>query len=134
MKIYPSKIGLELIVPITIILGGVGVLIIYQRDWTGLIPLFLLVMFLAYMFLTTRYTVSGEILTIRCGFLFKRTIDIMTIKKIAKTRNPISAPAASLDRIEISYHKFDRVIISPKDKIGFILQIKKINPAIELNN
>lgn len=134
MKNYPSKIGLELVVPIAIIIGGVGVLIVYQQDWIGLIPLFLLVLFLAHMFLTTSYTILEDKLIVRCGVLFKRTVDIKAIKKISETRNLMSAPAASIDRLELSYNKFDSVIISPRDKIGFIKQVKEINPEIELYN
>ncbi len=58
-------------------------------------------------------------------------MNIEKIKSITKTNNPISAPAASFDRIEINYGEFNSVIISPKDKIGFIKELIKINPNID---
>ena len=43
-------------------------------------------------------------------------IDIKSIRKIIETYNPLSSPAASIDRLEIFYNKFDSILISPKDK------------------
>jgi hypothetical protein len=71
-------------------------------------------------------------LAIKCGFLFNKTINIQTIKKITETNNPISSPATSLDRLEIVYGKFDSVIISPKKKVEFIADIKSLNPNVEV--
>jgi hypothetical protein len=59
-------------------------------------------------------------------------IDIHQIKRIEETNSPLSSPAASFDRIEITYNKFDSVIISPKEKLGFIQDILQINPSIEV--
>jgi hypothetical protein len=84
------------------------------------------------MFLTTKYTIESDELTIKCGFLFNKTIDIKTIKKTTETNNPLSSPATSLDRLEINYGKFDTVIISPKKKKEFIENITTLNPNVEV--
>lgn len=86
------------------------------------------------MFLTTNYTIESDKLTIKCGLLYDKTIDIKTIKKITETNNPLSSPATSLDRLEINYGKFDSVIISPKQKSEFINDIKGVNPNVEVKN
>ena len=57
-------------------------------------------------------------------------VEIQSIKRIYKTRNPLSSPALSLDRIAIVYNKYDEVLISPKDKKEFIEELLKINPDI----
>ncbi len=90
------------------------------------------VAFVLYVFLDIIYRINdkGELL-IKCNFLINLVIDISTIKFVKKTRNPISSPAASLDRIEIKYGKWDSVIISPKDKSRFVEELLKINPNIE---
>ena len=44
----------------------------------------------------------------------------------------ISSAAASLDRLEILYDTFGSVLVSPKEKMGFIDQLKEINPSIEV--
>jgi hypothetical protein len=132
-KIYNSKIGLELVIPIVIICGSVLILTMNERPgWIGMMILSPVVLFIVHMFMTTNYTIDNGNLSIRCGFLFHKTIDINTIKKIIETNNPISAPATSIDRLEITYGKMDTVIISPKQKQEFIDDIRKINPNVEV--
>ena len=53
-------------------------------------------------------------------------------KKITETNNALSSPATSLDRLEITYGKFDSVIISPKQKQEFINDITTLNPNVEV--
>ncbi|MCH7414499.1 PH domain-containing protein [Belliella sp. R4-6] len=132
-KIYKSKIGLELIIPLILILGSILVLAIIQKpSWVGIAILLAVILFVVHMFMTTYYTIDGEELIIKCGFLFNKTIEIKTIKKIAETNNPTSSPATSIDRLEINYGKFDSVIISPKYKSEFINDIKRLNPNVEV--
>ncbi len=76
--------------------------------------------------------IDGENLIVKNGFLKPQVIDIKTIKEISETNNPISAPATSLDRIEIKYGKNRSIIISPKKKEEFIDDLIKINPAIAI--
>jgi hypothetical protein len=54
----------------------------------------------------------------------------MNMKKISKSSSIVSSPAASFDRIEITYDKFDELIISPKHKLKFIADLQKINPNL----
>ena len=98
MKNYKSKLGLELIIPISLIFGYALFELITEKSWFGV----------------------------------NENIEIKTIRKITETYNPLSSPAASIDRIEIFYNKFDSVLISPKKKKEFIEDILKINPNIEV--
>jgi len=135
MTTYRSKLGRELVIPISILLGGLGFLMVYQRIWPGLILIGSVAIFISYMFLNTYYQIDGEILKIRCGFLSRLTIEINSIKRISETNNPLSSPATSLDRLELKYlknGKINTVMISPKDKSGFIKLLTELNPAIEL--
>lgn len=52
------------------------------------------------------------------------------MKKVSKSSSIISSPAASFDRIEITYGKFDELIISPRHKTKFVKDLKKINPNL----
>lgn len=87
--------------------------------------------FILYLFLSTEYTIDKEKLKIKSGFIYNKYLNIDKITSITKTNNPISAPAASFDRIEIHFEKFNSVIISPKDKIGFVKELIKRNPNID---
>jgi hypothetical protein len=66
--------------------------------------------------------------------IWKTKIDIKSIRKIYRTRNIISSPALSLDRIAIVYNQYDEVLISPINKEDFIEELMKINPNIIFND
>ena len=83
------------------------------------------------------YLVENGELRIRSGFIKYPPIDISRITEIANTRNPISSPALSLRRLEITYkykkgNFSDKVLIAPEDKDGFISYLKLINNDIEV--
>jgi hypothetical protein len=95
-----------------------------------LIPSFV---FILYMFLKTEYYIEENLLKIKCGLLFNKSIEIHKIKKISKTNSLISSPAPSFDRIEITYGEYDKIILSPKDKLTLAKDLTTIHPAIENN-
>lgn len=87
-----------------------------------------LITFLYWVFFGTKYTIKDNILKAQTG-PFKYKINIHTITKIKNTRNPLSSPASSLDRLEI--FSTDRyLIISPKDQESFLSSILEINPEV----
>lgn len=90
-------------------------------------------LFTLQLFLNTTYKISDDHqLVIRCGIATFGKIDISSIKSVEKTNSIISSPAPSFDRIELKYDKWESVIISPKDKRGFIDALLKINPGIDV--
>jgi hypothetical protein len=130
MKIYRSKIGPELIITLSIILGSVLGIMVYGANWPGVITVSATILFVGHLIMTTYYQIQGNQLTIKSGFFFNETVDITTIKKVVATRNIISAPAASLDRLELMYNRYDSVLVSPKDKAGFINELIALKPDI----
>ena len=132
MKKYKSKIGLSIVLFIVIILSSVSTIIIINRAWIGLAILLLIVGFISYTFMTTYYIIHGNDLIIKCGFMYNATIKIGRIKKIVETNNPLSSPATSLDRIMIYFGNSDTIMISPKEKMDFIDQLRATNPKIEV--
>ncbi len=130
MKVYKSKIGTGLVIFIVIVLGLSTYPMIQEGIWVGLLPIALTAAFIAYMFLQTFYLIDKDILRVKCGFLVNKSFEIRRITKITETNNPISAPAASLDRLEISLDSGKSVIVSPKNKSGFIEELKRRNPKI----
>jgi membrane protein YdbS with pleckstrin-like domain len=132
-KTYKSKIGLELLLPVVLVLGTVLLLSLTEEPaWAGVAILMPVILFVMHLFLTTNYTIEGDQLLIKSGFLFRKTVPIPSIRKINETNNPLSAPATSLDRLEIVFGKYESVLISPKQKLEFIQHIQSINPAVEL--
>ena len=131
-KIYTSKISPGIVLFLVIVLVGVSALMIIGRIWVGLVFNLLIAGFVVYVMTGFSYTIDGINLLIKGGFRWKATIAISTISKIVETNNPISSPAASLDRLAIHYNGRNAVMISPKDKKSFVEDLLKINPAIEV--
>ncbi|WP_421797887.1 PH domain-containing protein [Haliscomenobacter sp.] len=132
-KTYPSKIGLELLLPILFILLSTSALMITSKSWLGLLIILAVLAFILHLFFNTHYTIEGHLLTVKSGFLYNSTIDIHTISKVSETNNLISSPAISLDRLEIRYGSHNSVIISPKEKQDFLDQLLQINPKISIH-
>ncbi|MBD1261549.1 PH domain-containing protein [Maribacter polysiphoniae] len=132
MKIYKSKIGIGLVLFIVFVFGISSYTLVIEKSWGGLSFMALTAAFIAYLFHQTYYTIDGNILKVKSGFLLNQSYEISRITKISETHNPISAPAASLDRLEISFDNGTSVIISPKEKYGFIDGLVQRNPKINV--
>lgn len=132
VKKYKSEIGLELSIPIGVLLLALGGLMIWNRVWIGLVIILITVIFILHLFSTTYYLIAGDQLRIKSGFFVDMTISIPSITKIRETHNPVSSPALSLHRLEIKYNRFDYVLISPKDRTHFIADLLHVSDQIEV--
>lgn len=88
--------------------------------------------FLAWLWLGTDYYISETTLKIKSG-PFSEDIPIKEILSIRSSKNAISSPALSLDRLQIRYGYGKVVLISPKDKELFIEKMLEINSNIAVN-
>lgn len=144
MKKYKAKVDLALFIQVVGIMLGATLLTVIlpmkEPDPTAKLTGFGFALLMLgstalciQLFLATYYVIDRSMLTINTGFLYKRKkIPVASIRKIEKTRTLVSAPAPSFDRLEIFYNRFDSVVISPKDKPGFIANLIKLNPEIEV--
>tara|TARA_R110002050_G_scaffold300364_1_gene469420 strand:+ start:28204 stop:28626 length:423 start_codon:yes stop_codon:yes gene_type:complete len=136
MKVYKSKISYGLLLLIFLILVlplGFGI-VKTESNQSVIVSISAFVLpfgFVLHLFFNTEYAIINNVLKIKSGFVYKKDLDIRTIKSITKSKSLISSPAASLDRIELKYGVFSSVIISPKDTFDFIDDLIKINPNIE---
>lgn len=133
MKKFASKIDLWFVILLSLVFGIILTLFAFDENWIVFSILVLVIIFIAHMFATTFYVVNDEKVIIKSGFFFNLSIKIKDIKRISKSNNIISSPALSFNRLEILYNKFDTILISPKDKEGFIKALKIINQEIEVN-
>jgi hypothetical protein len=79
------------------------------------------------------YEITASDLLIRGGWL-KFQIPLSTIEMVRPTRNPLSAPAWSLDRLRIDYRRNDRIrmaLISPENKARFLNELLERAPNLE---
>ena len=131
-KAYRSKIGIEFILILLAVLGFSFYKLLDQPKISGIITLGALLVFILYIVLSIQYKINDNILTVKAGFLVNTKIEIQNIQKIKKTYNPLSSPAASINRLEICYNNGDFVLISPKNRDQFIKDLLEINPNIEV--
>jgi hypothetical protein len=131
-KTYKSKIDRGIILPILLVLL-VGVFMTLMKIWVGLLVILLLLTFIIHMLLTTQYKIVGRTLKVKSGVFVNKVVSIDAISKILDTNSKLSSPANSLDRLELRYNKFDRIIISPKDKDGFIKTLYELKPDIDIH-
>jgi hypothetical protein len=76
--------------------------------------------FMLWSFYGTGYTLLPDELLIRSG-PFRFHVAIGEITSVVPSRNPLSSPACSLDRLEIRYRGGrSRILISPEDKPAFL--------------
>ncbi len=140
MKKYKSKIGWEIIIILVLVFAWIFYDITKSGinwDLTSIIAfslLLLLIILIGYLLFSIRYFINFDKaeLLVKIGVFKYAEISISKIHKIKETRTILSSPAASLDRLEVFYHQFNSVIISPKNKKEFIQDLHKINPEIKI--
>lgn len=72
-----------------------------------------------------RYTLTDAALMIRCG-PFRYRVPLDRIDSVRPTRNPLSSPAASLDRLRIEWNKGrKRIMVSPLKKKEFMRDLER---------
>ncbi len=136
--IYYSKVSYTLLIFVFLVFFGPLVPNFISNGFNGntilaFSAIVVLYGFILHMFFNTTYKIEKGKLYIKCGFFNYNPVNIGEMKKISKSSNIISSPAASFDRIEITYGKFEELIISPKHKTKFVEDLQKINPGI-INN
>jgi len=63
-------------------------------------------------------------------------IPLASIVNVEPTRNPLSSPAWSLDRLRVRWRRGARIRwiqISPENKLAFLLELSARDPALQLN-
>ncbi|GIN84135.1 hypothetical protein J6TS2_05210 [Heyndrickxia sporothermodurans] len=101
----------------------------------GLIILIVSFIFILWLWFNTYYEVTktNELKVVAGPFKYA-LIEIHSIKGIERTKNIVSSPALSMDRIEIHYNKWHTIIISPKHEKQFIEKLQNINPEITVKS
>jgi hypothetical protein len=95
----------------------------------------LVVGFILWVLLDTRYVIKNEYLLYRSGPIRGR-IAISKIQKIKRHSGlfvPVTLkPALDIKGFIVTYNKYDDIFISPEKSEEFLEELKKINPQIEI--
>jgi hypothetical protein len=123
-----------------VVAGGVGAMWLsaVRRIWAGrpidaldvIFPL-LATAFIVWVFRATYYVITADALIVHAGPI-RRTVRLQSIQRLRATHNPLSSPALSLDRIEVTYGS-KRILVSPRDKRGFVSAVMMRVPTVVLD-
>ena len=111
---------------------GMILMLITRHSFWYVLPYILLEIILLYFLLTFRYVTDNNTVKIQYGFLNVKSIDIQNIQKIIIQDKQKGEPKITPLRIEIQYDKTNKIVVSPKDTVGFVENIERINPGIEI--
>lgn len=88
--------------------------------------------FMVWFLRGTRYELHPDRLVVRSG-PFRWTVPLAAIREVRPTRNPLSSPALSLDRLEIAYRGSRLgIMISPEPRGVFLQDLAARTPHLEL--
>lgn len=79
-----------------------------------------------WLLFSTYYQVSEDFVLVKSG-PFSWRVRISEIQSAKRSRNILSSPALSLNRIELRYGQGKIIFVSPKDQQGFLLSIGHAN-------
>lgn len=100
--------------------------------FTMLFPVIMIVsaVFMLWVLYGTGYRMSEQGLNIRSG-PFRMNLAIERIVSVTPSRNPLSSPACSLDRLMIEYAGgARRIMVSPQDKPRFLETLRERNSRL----
>jgi hypothetical protein len=98
-----------------------------RRVWTATFGSLLLVAGVYFgLVFPMRYGIGGDRLTIRFG-ICRQNVVLADILEVRPTRNPLSSPALSLDRLHIQFGSgfFKAIMISPAQRESFLMDLAK---------
>jgi hypothetical protein len=130
---YPSAISWGIWIPVYALILGQGIFFSQEMNPLFIIFHFALAVLIYFFVVRIKYTLDDQHLRIYMGPFLYRSIEIQSIRKMEKSNNPLSSPAASLRRIAIHYNKWGYVLISPRDRESFIEEVWKRKALLEIN-
>lgn len=138
VRVFPSKvdwwIAAVLVLPpaaALAIIAGLQVNGEAQGAWGGWVVLGVVVAIYGGLVFPMRYELHDDALVIRFGLVRSR-VPYHRIRQVVPTRNPLSSPALSLDRLHVDAGSALGPNISPADKAGFLAALAEHTPHLRL--
>jgi len=136
-NVFRSKVDWWLFL-ILLSIPGIPMAVVWTRSagsppvsvWTPLIIAGLLVV----AFFPVRYVIEGETISVQCGLIqWEHTaFHVKEVQSVQPSFDILAAPALSLDRLSVDLGFRAGVLISPKDKAGFLRAVQALDPELRL--
>jgi hypothetical protein len=100
--------------------------------WTPMV----VVAALAIAFVPIRYVIEGETVSIKCGIIGweHSAFHVQEVLSIKESYDVLAAPALSLDRLSVDLGFRGQLLISPKDKAGFLRALAELDSRLRPEN
>lgn len=123
-----------MIVSVCALIAALVAVLVEETPWPlrvlTVVVVIVVTLLLFTIFKSTYYVIAGDTLRIVSG-PFKWNIPVADIVGVTPSRNPLSSPALSMDRLKISYGKRKFVLVSPEDKAGFIRAVEQAQQELQ---
>jgi len=132
-QLFKSKVDwwyFALMAAVLVLTGMVAVPGVLAGRW-GMALLVTPLGLMVWNYFSTYYVISDDVLLVRC-LLLRKTVRLASVTRLRASRDSQSAPALSLDRIEV-LSKGESVLVSPKDKVAFIRAIRRAQPSVAVD-
>lgn len=130
VRVYKSKVDLWLgaLLWLSIVMCFIPLVSVIPAGTKGEIAMAIITLLVGagiplWLMLTTCYILSDTNLLVKSG-PFRWQLALKDIHHVAPTRNPLSSPALSLDRLKIDYGHYQSLMISPKNKTEFMQDLE----------
>ncbi|HEX4025430.1 MAG TPA: PH domain-containing protein [Steroidobacteraceae bacterium] len=97
--------------------------------WLPAILMTLVAVVIVWVNLSTYYEFEGEAFVAHSG-PFRWRIPLQEIRAVSESDSARSGPALSMDRLEVAYGNGRVLLISPRDKAGFLAALRRRVPRL----
>jgi hypothetical protein len=107
-----------------------------QGGWVSVVVVVVVWAFIGSLIWPLYYAITPSVLVVRSGLLHWE-IPLSSIQQVHPSHNMLASPALSLDRLRIEYiqnGKTRYMLISPKDKPGFLRDLAQNSEELELRD
>jgi hypothetical protein len=91
-----------------------------------------IVALISIVFFPIHYVIEGETISVRYGIMrWEYTaFRVQEVQSVRPTFNPLASPALSIDRLSVDLGFRGKLLISPKDKAGFLRALAQLDPQL----
>ncbi len=130
---YPSKVDGWIGMVLALIPAGLLLEAVFLRSLlVGMVAASVPVIYALAVF-PTNYELTPDGLKVRSGVI-RTSIPYQEIRRVRASRSWLSAPALSLDRLEIAYGSSRTTLISPRDRAAFLRDLSAHVPGLKFDS
>ena len=129
---FPTRRSMTLTIFIWLLLLSLFTQAALDRHLGALVGILIISLIFIWLNFSTGYTVNSTHLLVNCT-IYRGEVNLETLKKVSRSNNPISAPALSLKRMEITTTDGGLILISPVEEKLFLKILKERSPNLTIN-